>query len=426
MMRRLPASTVKFMLKRMDGTISALTRYRAALAMTDLGAVGEPAPQRDEMRDKIQLLVNLRWTVQTVVPAVLLVLAAQGLRLTAPRATLFNNTGAYLLSLWPNWLLTALGLGLNALYQRLLRGERSLRPIALAQIWLDTVLFALVIFNTGGISSPFTFLFTIPVLAASLLLSMRSALTVATLATALLAGQAWLQFTGRLDVQRVFEPLAPVVRQGGWVASTVTLNAVLFFIIALAAGLLTATIRRHEATLTRRAGEANMLYEVSNVLQTQRQLDAVLEHIMEILVKRLRIDRGLMYVMDEPREGLDLKVVYFHPDFAARPRDDLNVHFPLRREAGLTAICAIEKKSFNVTDPLNHPLINRELAAKIGLNPFALAPMMARGEVIGVLGIDRKFSGGIITLEEAQILSVAANQAGLTIHNARLQETAGK
>jgi len=420
-MKTLRTIAIRFILSWVDWAISLLTDWRASLSGTALGAVQKQDTQSD-MHAKIQLLVNLRWTVQTIVPAVLLLLWAQGLRLTAPSATIFSNTGQYLMSLWPNWILSVAGFTLNFFYQRFLRKGKNLRPIAHAQIWMDTVLFALVIFSTGGSTSPFKFLYTIPILAASLLLSMRASLAVAALASLLLGGQTWLQFTGILEVKRVFMPYRDVVNNLDYLAATVTLNAILYFIIAFASGVLTATIRRHERALSRRADEANMLYEISHILQSDRHLDDVLNHIMEILVTRLHIDRGLMYLTNEAADGLDLKVDYFHPDFADRPRDDLKVHFPMKREAGLTAICAIDKQPFNVTDPLNHPLINRELAAKIGLNPFAVAPMMARGQVIGVIGIDRKFRGGIITMDEAQILGVAASQAGLTIHNARLQE----
>ena len=158
---------------------------------------------RDEMQTKIQLLVNLRWTVQTIVPSVILLLSIQGLRLAGPSNSILainslQSTGHYLVSLWPNWILTVFGLGVNFLYQKYLKTGKNLRPIAHAQIWMDTILFALVIFNTGGITSPFTFLYTIPILASSLLLSMRASLAVAGLATLLVMGQAGMQWSGIL------------------------------------------------------------------------------------------------------------------------------------------------------------------------------------------------------------------------------------
>jgi K+-sensing histidine kinase KdpD len=408
-----------FALRKLDSTIAALTEARSRLGEVELGAVGLQK-RVDEMVANVRLLVRIRWVTHTLVPVVLFILGTQGLRLVSPQRV-FTTTGEYLMSLWPNLILASTGLAVNGVYFWLIRKGKSLRPIAHAQVWLDIGLFSLMIYTTGGIGSPFAFLYVLPILAASMLLSFRLSVAAATLATAVLGFQAWLQMHHVVN-ERYFEPLKPVLESRGYVIATVILNGVLYFLIAIASGVLSRTIHRHEARLAKRANEATMLYEVSSSLQSAVHLDEVLDKIMNILVVRLDIDRALMYLMNEAGDGLDLKVVAFHPRFADRPRDDLRVHFPLKREGGLTAICAIEKQAFNVTDPLNHPHINRELAARIGLNPFALAPMMARQTVIGVIGIDRKFRNQIITQEEAQTLGIAANQSGLTIQECRLYE----
>jgi len=409
-----------FVLRWIDSTIAALTETRARLGRVELGAVGEQK-RRDEMAANIKLLVRIRWAAHTLVPVVLFILGTQGLRLVSP-ARQFSTTAEYLASLWPNLLLSGSGLAINGVYWWLMLKGKNLRPIAHAQVWLDIGLFSLMIYTTGGIGSPFAFLYVLPILAASMLLSFRLSVAAAALATAVQVLQAWLMLNHGNVNERYFEPLKPVLESNGYVVATVILNGVLYFLIAVASGVLSQTIHRHEARLAKRANEATMLYEVSNSLQSVVQLDEVLDKIMNILVVRLGIDRALMYLMNDAGDGLDLKVVAFHPRFADRPRDDLKVHFPLKREGGLTAICAIEKQAFNVTEPLNHPLINRELAAKIGLNPFAVAPMMARHKVVGVIGIDRKFRNQIITQEEAQTLGITANQAGLTIQQCRLYE----
>jgi K+-sensing histidine kinase KdpD len=408
-----------------DRAIVVLTEYRARLAKSDVGALHEELVQRDDMVAKIQLLVRLRWAVHLLVPGVLLLLATQGLQLRTLKGAEIpadKMTLAYLTTLWPNFAIALTGLSINGGYRFLLKRRLSLRPIAHAQVWLDTVIFALVVFSTGGIMSPFTFLYTMPILAASLLLSFRASLAVAAFSTVALGAQAWVQFHEVLPAHKYFEHLLALVHKPSYVIAVVGLNGVLYFLIAATSGILTRTIKEHELRLARRANEATMLHEVSSTLQGVTELDEVLKSIMDILVKRLNIDRALMYLVNDEENALELKVIAFHPRHADAPRDEIKVRFNLAREAGLTAICAIEKRAYNVTDPLNHPLINRELAARIGLNPFAVAPMLARGKVIGVIGCDRKFQKGIITAEEAQTLTIAANQAGLTIQNAKLYQ----
>lgn len=421
MIERLRGRLLKFTVDKIDRAIAALTNTRARLAQIDLGAVEVIRPPRDEMRQKIQLLVRLRYGVDLMVPAVLLLLAAEGMRLVSPSRG-YGSTADYLLSLWPNWTLACVGLAINTAYRFRIRRGGDVRPVAYAQVWLDILLFALMIYTTGGISSPFAFLFTVPVLAASLLLSFRASLAAAATSTFIMAIMALLQYRHIIPSERYFEPLLPLTEKGGFIIAMVTLNGVLYFLIAVASGALSRTVHKYEQDLAHRANEATMLYEVSSSLQSATHLDEVLTQIMDILVRRLNIDHALMYLVNDAGDALDLKLERFHPRLRNPPYGRQKVHMDMKREAGLTAICAIEKRAFNVTDPLNHPLINRELAQRLGVNPFAVAPMLARGRVVGVVGIDRRFQQGIITQEEAQMLGVAGNQAGLTIQNAALYE----
>lgn len=421
MRERLRARLVGLLLRWIDRGMSGLTNYRARLSHMDPGAVERPKIHKDDMTATIKLLVKLRWGVDVLVPAMLLLLAAQGLQLSSPDRH-FETRLDYLKSMWPNWALAGSALGINVVYQFLLRRRSNLKPIAYAQVWMDILIFSLMIFNTGGAGSPFAFLFTVPVLAAGMLLSFRASLAAALTSTALMGLMASLHYNGVLTSKRYFLELAPLLQSRNYMIATITLDGVLYFLIAVATGALVATIRRHERALAARANEATMLSEVSSILQSTTALDEVLNRIMDTLLVRLHIDHGLMYLVSDSGDALDLKVERFHPRIDNPPYGHMKVRMELKREAGLTAICAMEKTAFNVTDPTNHPLINRELALKLGINPFAVAPMMARGRVVGVVGIDRRFQGSIITVEEAQILAVAGNQAGLTIQNARLYE----
>ena len=64
------------------------------------------------------------------------------------------------------------------------------------------------------------------------------------------------------------------------------------------------------------------------------------------------------------------------------------------------------------------------ISAKIGMNPFAMAPLVLRGKSVGVIGIDRSFENGSITEEEFKILQMFANQAAITIYSLVKQKRA--
>ena len=186
MLEALHTRLLAFLLRSLDGTMATLTNYRAQLSNMDLGAVERPHVHKDDLTSKIKLLVKLRWGVDLLVPAMLLLLAAQGLQMSNPTRH-FETRLDYLKSMWPNWLLASSALTINVVYQVLLRRRYNLKPIAYAQVWMDILIFSLMIFNTGGAGSPFAFLFTVPILAAGMLLTFRASLAAALTSTALMA-----------------------------------------------------------------------------------------------------------------------------------------------------------------------------------------------------------------------------------------------
>lgn len=93
----------------------------------------------------------------------------------------------------------------------------------------------------------------------------------------------------------------------------------------------------------------------------------------------------------------------------------MRVEIPLGPNEGLTAQCALKNEAINVTDPSQQEGINKELAKKIGLNPFALAPMTYRGRVLGVLGVDRGLQRGVVDDDDFELLILFARQAGQTL-----------
>ncbi len=427
MITRLRQQTIEALLRYIDQGISLLTSWRVQLSGTDEGAIRRPLVHKDELIAKLRLMVYLRWGISVLVPAILILLASQQIMLAGKRQFTTDIDGllSYLLSLWPSWILSAVGLLLNGVYGYLIKRNRSIKPMVYAQVWMDLLIYGLTVFNTGGASSPFAFLLAVPVLSAVMLLSLRSGMAAAGTATLMMGIMAGLHLNGVLPTTRYFKELETLLGSRNYLIAMVALDGVLYFLMASSTGALVRTIHRHEQSLAARANEATMMSEVSSILQSTTHLDDVLVRIMDTLLIRLHIDHGLMYLVNDAGEALDLKVERFHPRIKNPPYGGMKVHMDLKREAGLTAICALDKTAFNVTDPANHPLINRELALKLGINPFAVAPMLARGRVVGVVGIDRRFQKTIITQEEAQILAVAGNQAGLTIQNAKLYEQPG-
>lgn len=96
------------------------------------------------------------------------------------------------------------------------------------------------------------------------------------------------------------------------------------------------------------------------------------------------------------------------------------IRVPLEDRTSLLARSVSERRSFNIVNAAEDPLVDPGLVSKIGSNAFALVPLVARDHAIGVLLVDNLFSGKAIDEENMQFLAMFANQAGLAIENARM------
>jgi GAF domain-containing protein len=93
---------------------------------------------------------------------------------------------------------------------------------------------------------------------------------------------------------------------------------------------------------------------------------------------------------------------------------------PLRPEAGVLALTALEARPLRVADARNDPRVRREWEGQLDVVEFACVPLVAKGKVVGVIAVDNKFNGKPITDEDLEFLSVFATQAGLAVESARV------
>jgi K+-sensing histidine kinase KdpD len=377
----------------------------------------ELSDSREEMRKKIAWIIRIRFAVNPAVVLMMLVTNWQGLtRGASPlsRETLLSTA-----------LVAAVSILLNGLYFWALRRQRmDLRKFVYLQLALDVLVFTAYLWRTGGVTSPFTFLYFLPIIGGSILVGPAAGMALAGLAAVVYAAVALLVTTGVLPQVSYFVDLDAFAHRWSYIILMMLVNFFAFAAVAGASGFLLRQVHKKSQKLQesnllleRQASLFRMLYQVSEVLQHHQNLDEVVDRICDVLVTGLDVDRALMYVNEEGE--LRLRRVAYHARIPEEARTPMRVTIPLEPGEGLTARCALENRALNVTDPENEPGINRELARRIGLNPFALAPMTYRDRVLGVLGIDRSSKLGVITEAELEVLVLFARQAGQTLATAR-------
>jgi two-component system sensor histidine kinase PilS (NtrC family) len=143
--------------------------------------------------------------------------------------------------------------------------RRSLVPLAYGQLVWDLLFVTLLVLLTGGISSPFPFLYLIAIAGASILLSRREALYTASLCSILYGAIIDLQFYGRLAPLGLSQETAWQLGTGYILYSTF-LNIVGFYLIAFLTGYLTERALRSERALRQKIIDFDELERLNSSL----------------------------------------------------------------------------------------------------------------------------------------------------------------
>ena len=161
---------------------------------------------------------------------------------------------------------------LTAIYGAALKYFERYSWLVDVQLGCDAVIVSAIVYITGGVSSYFSSLYALPIIAASTIQSRRGGMMVGVLSTLLYGGLVLAQYYGAGFVRVVTDyALLPPARV---VIFTVGLNVFGFFAVAVLSG--------HLAENVRRAGE--QLVETSNQLA---DLQAFSQHVIDSLTSGL-------------------------------------------------------------------------------------------------------------------------------------------
>jgi K+-sensing histidine kinase KdpD len=380
----------------------------------------------EETRRNIKLIIRIRWIVSPSVFVIMMIAYVAGFS---------GQEGFGENQLVVNGINLGMMLVLNLAYIGLSRRMQDLRPLILFQLLIDVFQVTLTVYKTGGVASPFGFLFFFVIFEAAILRSGSASFVIAAVSSAAYSLTALLTTVGVLPPQDYFSPMSGLQTSRTFVVLSWAFAVASFFGFAGLAAHLTEMLARRQrrlkmayAIMKRRDATLMLMHRTSKALNSFETPREVADNILGELLSHLNLHRALLYTvagdqtlhlfMVKERSGSDSRVETFSEGSLSESTSaGLNVSIPLEPSAGLTARSAILQEPYNIVDPESSPHINRELARKIGLNPFALAPMVLRGKTVGVIGIDRSKDNGAIQNEEFRVFQVFANQAAITFHS---------
>jgi class 3 adenylate cyclase/pSer/pThr/pTyr-binding forkhead associated (FHA) protein len=162
----------------------------------------------------------------------------------------------------------------------------------------------------------------------------------------------------------------------------------------------------------RTVDKLKILLEVSKELSTPEEPDKLLEKILDLLLKIMKVDRAAIIMVNQATGHLECKAAKLQSGIAA------DCQFYSRRianfvrntgEAILTTDACIDER-FRDSDSILGQKIHASMCV----------PFKPREEVIGVLYVDNLSLSNVYAAEDLQFLTALSNQAAIAIDNSQL------
>ncbi len=169
-----------------------------------------------------------------------------------------------------------------------------------------------------------------------------------------------------------------------------------------------------EQALRGKTREVDVLHRITESISSTLDLEAVLAHIVEVVVEVTRADACLLYLLSDSREELILRA-------SKNPHPKLIGRITIGMGEGITGWVARERTRVvipsNASDDPRFKFFHN--LPEDRYQAFVSVPIMAKKEVIGVINVQHKRPKRYQN-DELTLLSTIANQVGGAIENARL------
>src|SRR5436309_9606667 len=180
--------------------------------------------------------------------------------------------------------------------------------------------------------------------------------------------------------------------------------------------------RRHQSVesldqaLREKTREVDVLHRISESISNTLDLEAVLEHIVQVVVEATKAEACLLYLVSDSREELILRA-------SKNPHPKLIGRITIGLGEGITGWVARERTRVvipsNASDDPRFKFFHN--LPEDRYQAFVSVPIMAKKEVVGVINVQHKRPRRYRP-DELALLSTIANQVGGAIENARLYE----
>ncbi|MFB2920736.1 adenylate/guanylate cyclase domain-containing protein [Aerosakkonema funiforme] len=162
----------------------------------------------------------------------------------------------------------------------------------------------------------------------------------------------------------------------------------------------------------RAVDKLKILLEVSKQLSSPEETDILLEKILDLLFKIVRVDRAIILLVNEETGQLEQKAAKRR---AGIPKDD---HFYSKKIAHF--VCKNGDAVLTADARADNRFHDSESIVMQSIHASMCVPMKPREKVIGVLYADNLSMTNVYSQEDLEFLTALVNQAAIAIENAQL------
>jgi signal transduction protein with GAF and PtsI domain len=178
----------------------------------------------------------------------------------------------------------------------------------------------------------------------------------------------------------------------------------------------TPSVAHLQQALREKTREVDVLHRISASISNQLDLEAILKHIVEVVVEVTKADACLLYLLSDSQDELILRA-------SKNPHPKLIGRITIGLGEGITGWVAQERTRVviqsNASDDPRFKFFHN--LPEDRYQAFVSVPIMAKKEIVGVINVQHKRPKRYQP-DEIALLSTIANQVGGAIENARLYD----
>lgn len=158
------------------------------------------------------------------------------------------------------------------------------------------------------------------------------------------------------------------------------------------------------------------LYQLSQALGSMYSVPQLLERVMDIVFEKIDAERGFVLMRDQETDSLaPVAVRHRDPSVAIDQIQASNTIVRYVMDRGQSVLCANAQgdQRFTSGQSVHH----------LGIRSVICVPIVARGNILGVIHVDSSISEHTFTEDQLRLLSAIGSATGLGVENANLVQT---